>query len=77
MSESEEAKTTFRLPKALLKEVKRYAIDNDTNATEVFKEAIRAYLIQRRNEKEKPAKKKGSGNPRLDAIVREMNGDSR
>ncbi len=51
MSAPEETKTTFRLPKVLLKEVKRYAIDHDTNATEIVKDALRVYLERHRKGK--------------------------
>lgn len=55
MPEIEVTKTTFRLPKPLLKEVKRYAIDHDKNDTEIFLEAIREYLDKRRKGKSQDA----------------------
>lgn len=37
-------KTTFRMPKALLKKVKHYAVENETTDTQVFTDALRAYM---------------------------------
>lgn len=42
--EAEWTKTTFRLPKALLKEVKHYATDAEKTDTDVFIEALRQFL---------------------------------
>jgi hypothetical protein len=42
--EEEMTKTTFRMPRALLKEVKHYATDHDTNDTVVFVDALKQYL---------------------------------
>ena len=45
MSEQEEwTKTTFRLPKALLKRVKHLATDLEKSDTEIFNEALKQYL---------------------------------
>jgi predicted transcriptional regulator len=41
-------KTTFRLPKSLLREVKHYATDHDKSDTEIFNEALREYLDKRK-----------------------------
>ncbi len=38
------AKTTFRLPKSLLRKTKHFATDRDKSDTEVFKDALRLYL---------------------------------
>lgn len=43
----EVAKTTFRMPKSLLKEVKHFATDNDTTDTDIFNAALREYLDAR------------------------------
>lgn len=37
-------KTTFRLSKVLLKEVKHYAVENETTDTQVFTDALKAYM---------------------------------
>lgn len=44
MSQEEWTKTTFRLPKALLKEIKHYATDAEKSDTEVFNEALKQFL---------------------------------
>ncbi len=44
----EMTKTTFRLAKSLLKQVKQYALDHDVTDTDVFTEAIKEYLNKRR-----------------------------
>ena len=45
MSEQEGwTKTTFRLPKSLLKEVKHYATDAEKTDTDIFIEALRQFL---------------------------------
>jgi predicted transcriptional regulator len=46
-TEQEMAKTTFRLPKSLLREVKHYATDHDKTDTDIFVEALREYLNKR------------------------------
>ena len=53
MSQEEEMKkTTFRLPKSLLKDVQRYGVDNDMTDTEIFNEAIRAWIKTHQKKKE-------------------------
>jgi metal-responsive CopG/Arc/MetJ family transcriptional regulator len=47
MTDEELVKTTFRLPKSLLKEVKHYATDHEVSDTDVFNEALREYLDRR------------------------------
>jgi hypothetical protein len=43
--EAEElTKVTFRTQKSLLKEVQHYAIENDMTDTQVFNDAVRAYM---------------------------------
>ncbi len=50
-TEQEMTKTTFRLPKNLLKEVKHYATDHDKSDTDIFNEALREYLDRRAGKK--------------------------
>ncbi|HEV2119434.1 MAG TPA: hypothetical protein VGS11_04940 [Candidatus Bathyarchaeia archaeon] len=45
-------KTTFRLPKALLKQVKQYALDHDANDTAVFLDALREYLNKHKTKRQ-------------------------
>jgi len=45
--EQEMTKTTFRLPKTLLREAKHYATDHDMTDTDVFTEALQEYLTKR------------------------------
>jgi len=54
MTDEEWTKTTFRLPKKLLKEVKQYGLDNEKTDTDVFIEALKDFL-----EKKKGKKKQG------------------
>ncbi len=37
-------KTTFRIPKSKLKEVKQFGLDNEKTDTEIFLEALEEYL---------------------------------
>lgn len=37
-------KTTFRMPKALLKEIQHYGISNDMTDTQIFNEALRDWM---------------------------------
>ncbi len=50
MSEAEEemTKTTFRMPKSLLKEVKHFAVENETTDTRVFTDAVKAWMKEQR-----------------------------
>jgi len=41
-----ETKTTWRMPKELLKDLKRYAVENDTNVTAVVIRATREFLAR-------------------------------
>jgi hypothetical protein len=49
----EEAKTTWRMPRELLKDLKRYALENDTNVTEVVLKACREFLAKDKMFKDK------------------------
>jgi predicted transcriptional regulator len=44
LSEEEWTKTTFRLPKSLLKRVKHLATDLEKSDTEIFNEALEKFL---------------------------------
>lgn len=50
---TEETKTTWRMPRELLKDLKRYALENDTNVTAVVLKACREFLAKDRMFKEK------------------------
>lgn len=39
-------KTTWRMPRELLKDLKRYALENDTNVTAVVLRACREFLAR-------------------------------
>lgn len=49
--EKEMTKTTFRLSKSLLREVKHYATDHDMTDTNVFTEALQEYLSKKAGKK--------------------------
>ena len=49
----EETKTTWRMPRELLKDLKRYAVENDTNVTAVVVRACKEYLARDRMFKDK------------------------
>lgn len=42
----EETKTTWRMPRELLKDLKRYALENDTNVTAVILRACKEFLAK-------------------------------
>jgi hypothetical protein len=42
----EETKTTWRMPRELLKDLRRYALENDTNVTVVVLRACREFLAK-------------------------------
>ena len=42
----EETKTTWRMPRELLKDLKRYALENDTSVTAVVLRACREFLAK-------------------------------
>ena len=48
-----ETKTTWRMPRELLKDLKRYALENDTNVTAVVLRACREFLARDRMFKDK------------------------
>jgi hypothetical protein len=50
MSKNEpiKVKTTWLLPKSLVKQLKQYALDNDTTLTAVIIEACTDFLIKKR-----------------------------
>jgi hypothetical protein len=50
---AEETKTTWRMPRELLKDLKRYALENDTNVTAVVLRACREFLARDKMFKDK------------------------
>lgn len=48
-----ETKTTWRMPKELLKDLKRYAVENDTNVTAVIVRATTEFLARDKMFKDK------------------------
>jgi hypothetical protein len=51
--EQVKVKTTWLLPKTLIKQLKQYALDNETTSTAVVIEACNEYLSKRKKAKEK------------------------
>ena len=51
--EQVKVKTTWLLPKTLIKQLKQYALDNETTSTAVVIEACNEYLCKRKKAKEK------------------------
>jgi hypothetical protein len=49
----DKVKTTWLLPRDLVKKVKQYALDNDTNATAVTIEALESFLSSKKESKSK------------------------
>jgi hypothetical protein len=49
----EGTKTTWRMPRELLKDLKRYAVENDTNVTAVVTRACREFLAKDKMFKDK------------------------
>ena len=49
----EDTKTTWRMPRELLKDLKRYAVENDTNVTAVVMRACKEFLARDKMFKEK------------------------
>jgi hypothetical protein len=47
-SEDVKVKTTWLLPKSLVKQIKQYALDNDTTSTAVVIEACNELLTKRK-----------------------------
>ena len=50
MSENIE-RTTWRLPKPLIKQLKQYALDHDTTMTAIAIEAFQEFLYKKRKDK--------------------------
>jgi predicted transcriptional regulator len=59
----ETTKTTLRLPKELVKELKRVALDSDRSLQEIARQAFEEYLQRR----QKRASRTVSGAPRREA----------
>ena len=51
MSENVEIRTTWRLPKSLIKQLKQYALDHDTTMTAIAIEAFQEFLQKKKKEK--------------------------
>ena len=49
----EEIKTTWRMPRGLLKDLKRYAVEYDTNVTTTVVKACKEYLARDKMFKDK------------------------
>ena len=49
--EDEMTKTTFRMPKTLLKEVKHYAVEKEMTDTQVFVQALREWMAKEAKKK--------------------------
>jgi hypothetical protein len=47
MVDPDKLKTTWLLPKALMKRAKQYALDNDTNVTAIAIQALEEFLNKR------------------------------
>jgi hypothetical protein len=46
-----EVKTTWRMPKSLVKQLKQYALDNDTTLTAVVIDACNEFLSSKKKKK--------------------------
>jgi len=46
--EGTEIKTTWRMPKSLVKQLKQYALDNETTLTAIVIEACNEFLMKRK-----------------------------
>jgi hypothetical protein len=51
MSEKQVVRTTWRLPKHLIKQLKQYALDHDTTMTAVAIEAFQEFLLKKEQDK--------------------------
>jgi len=51
MSEKQEVRTTWRLPKSLIKQLKQYALDHDTTMTAISIEAFHEFLQKKKKDK--------------------------
>ncbi|MDQ6863049.1 MAG: hypothetical protein M3044_04425 [Thermoproteota archaeon] len=47
-TEGTEIKTTLRMPKSLIKQLKQYALDNDTTLTAIVIEGCNEFLTKRK-----------------------------
>jgi hypothetical protein len=47
----EEVRTTWRMPKSLIKQLKQYALDHDTTLTAIAIEAFQEFLQRKRKDK--------------------------
>jgi hypothetical protein len=47
-NEDSKVKTTWLLPKSLVKQLKQYALDNDTTLTATVMEACNEFLVKRK-----------------------------
>lgn len=54
----DKVKTTWLLPRELVKRVKQYALDRDTNATSVTIEALESFLLSSKKEPKSSDSKK-------------------
>lgn len=52
--DEEMTKTTFRMPKTLLKEIQHYGVSNDMTDTQIFNEALEAWMKTHQKKGEKP-----------------------
>jgi len=41
-------KTTFRMPKTLLKEVQHFGIENDMTDTQIFNKALKTFMAEQK-----------------------------
>jgi hypothetical protein len=48
MTDDEEVRTTWRMPKSLIKQLKQYALDHDTTLTAVALEAFQEFLQRKK-----------------------------
>jgi hypothetical protein len=51
MSEKQEVRTTWRLPKSQIRQLKQYAFDHDTTMTAIAIEAFQEFLQRKKKEK--------------------------
>jgi len=47
----EEVRTTWRMPKSLIKQLKQYALDHDTTLTAIAIEAFQEFLQRKKRDK--------------------------
>jgi hypothetical protein len=53
MSEDEDVRTTWRMSKSLIKQLKQYALDHDTTLTAIAVEAFQEFLHRKKKDKQK------------------------